>query len=115
MSFRQLCSLINKRGPTIEQPTKDQWSAFEAKNFCLPDDYKKFLCHFGSGILADFFVIWNPFSKIEGFEWFKESKQTLNVYCEAIMDSPELYGKMKLFPDPGGLLPCGRTMNGDSI
>ena len=115
MSFRQLLSLVRSHDPVVEAPAEDSWDGFERDQRALPVDYKMYISTFGSGVLADFFWIWNPFSRHASINWGIMKDQTLQSYSRIRSQVPEFFHQWKLYPERGGLLPCGHTMNGDSI
>ena len=87
----------------------------ESQGTCFPADFRGYLSYFGTGWLGDFFVIWNPFSKIEYMNWQQQSQETLRAFKEIQREFPEFFGHWIFYPEPGGLLPCGRTENGDTL
>src|ERR1043165_10190049 len=115
MTVEMLSKLIAIQGSPIEIPDAMAWRRFESESIRVPSDYKEFLSIYGSGLLADFFWIWNPFSEFDQLNWIKQKDGTIHAYRLAITDSPDLYGDWKLYPDDGGLLPCGNTISGDTV
>jgi hypothetical protein len=110
-----LFEIVRITSPKVEIPTVEQWTALKASGIDLPTDYREFLSFFGTGVLADFFYVFNPFSRVRGMNWFEEIAVTTFVFNVLISHSPELYRHWRFFPQPGGLLPCGKTGNGDFL
>ncbi|EKY3200908.1 SMI1/KNR4 family protein [Cronobacter turicensis] len=80
----------------------------------FPSDYVDFINTYGSGRIAEFIVIFNPFSKDENLSFFDQYNyilEDLNYLIEADKD----YYKYKLYPEDNGLIPVGVTDNGDYI
>ena len=90
------------------------WAAIEdAVGVELPDDFKVFIRVYGSGIIGTFITIFNPFDRRPALNFLEQSRQHLSA-LSVLFD----HGEEKvfdLFPSNGGLLPVGRTENGDVI
>ncbi|WP_083233312.1 SMI1/KNR4 family protein [Planctopirus hydrillae] len=93
-----------------------RWDLAEAKlHTPLPTDYKEFIEAYGSGLFASFIRILNPFDRDEDVSLIRCSKTIVNIFREM---KPNLGGKdfpFQLFPDQGGLLPCGTDDNGNFL
>ncbi|KLR26633.1 hypothetical protein ABR26_02605 [Enterobacter bugandensis] len=80
----------------------------------FPSDYIEFINEYGSGRIADFIVIFNPFSKNEDVNFFEQYKfilEDLNYLFESDKD----YYNYQLYPKDNGLIPLGVTDNGDYL
>jgi len=78
----------------------------------LPGDYMAFIDKFGSGEIGGWLTIFNPFSSnmnISLIEQFFFSLSSLSVLKE---EFPETCPYPLMF-EPGGLLPWGRSIDGD--
>jgi hypothetical protein len=115
MAIDALLDLINIRGLPTETPSAEEWSSFENRGLNLPKDFKAFLSTFGTGVLADFFYVWNPFSNVAGMNWHEEKERTIRSLRVLIAKFPDDYGEWKFYPEAGGLIPFGKTGNGDIL
>ncbi|EOU9551259.1 SMI1/KNR4 family protein [Cronobacter dublinensis] len=80
----------------------------------FPSDYVDFINTYGSGRIADFIVIFNPFSKDENVNFFDQYNY-ISEDLGYLIESDSDYYKYKLYPDDNGLIPVGVTDNGDYI
>ncbi|EOI3557127.1 SMI1/KNR4 family protein [Cronobacter dublinensis] len=80
----------------------------------FPCDYVDFINTYGSGRIADFIVIFNPFSKDENVNFF-ERYNYISEDLGYLIGSGSDYYKYKLYPDDNGIIPVGVTDNGDYI
>ena len=90
-----------------------KWPLIE-DNLSFPSDYVDFINTYGSGRIAEFIVIFNPFSQNEDVNFFEQYKfilEDLNYLNESDSD----YYKYQLYPKDNGLIPVGVTDNGDYI
>jgi len=115
MTLPEFFQLIAILSPTVEAPSDGDWVQFEAHSLLVPNDYKAFLMHFGTGVLAEFFYIWNPFSNAPSMNLLSQKERTLQTLQDLVADAPELYVHWKLYPNEAGLLPFGKTGNGDIL
>lgn len=80
----------------------------------LPADYKAYISTFGTGLLASFIWVYNPFSTDEFLELSSRSK----FVCDSRRRVEEEEGEpaqYNFFPDEGGLLPWGHDENGNQF
>lgn len=80
----------------------------------FPSDYIEFINEYGSGRIADFIVIFNPFSKNENVNFFKQCKFILED-INYLIESDKDYYNYQLYPKDNGLIPLGVTDNGDYL
>ena len=63
MSLATINSLVPPPESPVEVGTKAGWKEVEMKlGLKLPADYRKFIDTYGSGLFADFYIIYNPFA-----------------------------------------------------
>jgi hypothetical protein len=94
--------------------TTGDWSAVENRfGTDLPSDYKAFVETYGTGILCEFVEIFNPFSDNPAMDLLKAG-QSLTDYYRSLSTTPYPC-PYPVFPDPGGLLVFGMTINGDHL
>src|SRR5581483_10441311 len=80
----------------------------------LPSDYKEFIGHFGPGDFNDFFRVNAPGTGNRSFEF--------RVYARRFAEELRSGGRdtrsephFSAFPEPGGLLTWGGTVDGDPV
>lgn len=79
----------------------------------FPTDYVEFINAYGSGRIASFVVIFNPFSEDENINFFEQFRLVLEDF-RFLVDSDDYY-KFVLYPQGEGLIPLGVTDNGDYL
>jgi hypothetical protein len=93
-----------------DEPFDGPWAVIEAYiGTLLPEDYKDFVKLYGNGSFMDFLGVYapmrrSPHSRLE--------TQVRNIHIYFPVDETDPY---PVWPAPGGLIPLGRTDNGDSI
>jgi hypothetical protein len=105
--------------PPPADPTEpgapDGWAAVEAAlGTGLPGDFKAFTELYGSGKVDDFLYLFNPFAQGQDGNLLFEKDRVLAAYAETRAKFPERL-PLPPFPEPGGVLPLGRTDNGDEL
>ena len=115
MNIENFTRVLRPPATPIENGSAEEWAIIERHiGTELPQDYKDFVNTFGTGYIGAFIWIFNPFAR----------KPTLNlpsqirVRLDALREiKQQLPGDVsyRLFPEPGGLLPCGATGNGDCL
>jgi hypothetical protein len=111
----RLRSLLPPPADPVEPGRPDGWAGVEAAlGTGLPDDFKAFTELYGSGKVDDFLYLFNPFAEGEDGNLLFERDRVLAAYAETRAHFP---GRLPLppFPEPGGVLPLGRTDNGDEL
>lgn len=114
MAIDELIAVMTTPDVPFEAPSTDGWASVEARlGTSLPEDYKKFINLYGSGKIANFLWIFNPFSSNENLNLERQVELQ-----SAVLGELEEYGEKnpyKSFPAPGGVLPFGITDNGDVV
>lgn len=107
-----LQKLLSICGAPVERPTAQDWAPFERDHLLVPEDYKEFLSHFGSGYVKDAIIVFNLSRPEQVAEWER-------VLCNERgfrADTPSLYyPAWPLYPEPGGLLPFAYVHNCDFL
>ncbi|MDI1477255.1 hypothetical protein [Polyangium sp. y55x31] len=110
-----------------EAPAKNDWVPAESLlGTDLPADYKQFVGTYGTGWINKYLHVMNPFSaKLPWMERLRFMSFTLhlvrrNAQVPGARDLPAPFEEINglpypVFPEPGGLLPWGYTINGDAL
>jgi hypothetical protein len=80
----------------------------------LPSDFKAFTELYGSGMVDDFLYLFNPSAAGEDGNLLFEKDRVLAGYRQTRAKYPERL-PLPPFPQEGGVLPLGRTDNGDEL
>jgi hypothetical protein len=99
----------------VERGRPDGWAKVEAAlGTRLPDDFKAFTEQYGSGKVDDFLYLFNPFAAGQDGNLVFEKDRVLAAYTQTRVKLPQRL-PLPPFPEPGGMLPVGRTDNGDEL
>jgi hypothetical protein len=115
MSLEALRALLAKPASPIEADAPaGGWEAVErCLGVALPADYKAFLAEYGTGSVAGFFWVQNPFSLVR--PWFPWLSSALSAQAVVRASSGGKSTSFPLFPEANGVLPFGHTDNGDLL
>lgn len=113
MSFTSLLNVLPSPQNPVEAPSPNNWSAVEAQLGKLPTDYKAFLEGFGSGSIDGFLWVFNPVSANHYLNLIQAKEPVITALKELRAGGEPC--PYPLYPEPGGLLPFGRTDNGDAL
>ena len=103
---------IVKSAKTIE--TEGSWEEVESiLGAKLPDDYKKFIGTYGSGAIAGFVRLFNPFSKRADAQLGRRSLALLEAMHATKLERHRPF--VVIEGAPQGLLPFGITTAGESL
>jgi hypothetical protein len=115
MMLERLRSLLPPPANPVEPGRPDGWAPVEAAlGTGLPPDFKAFTEQYGSGKVDDFLYLFNPFARGQDGNLLFEKDRVLAAYTETRAKFPERL-PLPPFPEPGGVLPLGRTDNGDEL
>jgi hypothetical protein len=113
--LERLRRLLPPPGKPVEAGRPDGWPAVEATlGTGLPSDFKGFTELYGSGKIDDFLYLFNPFAQGQDGNLLAERDRVLAAYRQTRARFPERL-TLPPFPEPGGVLPLGRTDNGDEL
>jgi hypothetical protein len=113
--LERLRELLPPPAEPVEPGRPDGWAAVEATlGTRLPADFRAFTELYGSGTVDDFLYLFNPFATGQGGNLLAERDRVLAGYRQTRARFPELL-LLPPFPDEGGVLPLGRTDNGDEL
>jgi hypothetical protein len=113
--LERLRRLLPPPAEPVEAGRPDGWAAVEASvGTALPDDFKAFTELYGSGKVDDFLYLFNPFAEGQDGNLLFERDRVLAAYAETRAKHPQRL-PLPPFPEPGGVLPLGRSDNGDEL
>jgi hypothetical protein len=113
--LEQLRRLLPPPAEPLEAAPPDGWVGVEAAlGTGLPDDFKAFTELYGSGKVDDFLYLFNPFAEGQDGNLLFEKDRVLAGYAETRAKFPARL-PLPPFPEEGGVLPLGRTDNGDEL
>jgi hypothetical protein len=99
----------------LEPGVPERWPEVEAAlGTALPGDFKAFTELYGSGKFDDFLYLLNPFARDESGNLLHEKDTMLAAYAETRAKFPDRL-PLPPHPEPGGLLPLGRSDNGNEL
>jgi hypothetical protein len=111
----RLRQLLPPPADPVEPGRPDGWAAVEAAiGTALPGDFKAFTEWYGSGTVDDFLYLFNPFTQGQDGNLVVEKDRVLAAYGKTRARFPDRL-PLPPFPEPGGVLPLGRTDNGDEL
>ena len=113
MSLDSLLGTLPLPQKPVEVPTSENWNTVEMQLRQLPRDYKAFLDRFGTGNVSHFLWVLNPVSKNRHLNLLREMEPILSALRE-LREAGEPCPN-PLYPEPGGLLPFGKSDNGDAL
>jgi len=113
--LEQLRRLLPPPAEPLEAAPPDGWAEVEAAlGTGLPGDFKAFTELYGSGKVDDFLYLFNPFTQGPDGNLLVERDRVLAGYRQTRARFPDRL-PWPPFPEPGGVLPLGRTENGDEL
>ena len=115
MSLDRLRSLAPPPEEPLEPGDPEGWGRVEDElGTALPADFKRFTELYGSGKFDDFLYLLNPFSADPAGNLVAAKDTMLADYAETRSKFPDRL-PMPPYPEPGGLLPLGRSDNGNEL
>lgn len=119
MSVGELVKVVSPPETPAEVGDEDSWRiAEESLGVTLPSDYRRFVARYGSGVIGRFIRIYTPFSSSPHYNLLASVRKDTKILSLAIEDVFALFEEeypFKLWPEKGGLVPCGTDGNGDYI
>jgi hypothetical protein len=113
MALEELLATIPAPEHASEVEKIADWAAIEEEvGAKLPADYKDCVREYGSGVLADFIRIFNPFSASE-YTNLVASVNRIGQICRQLKESEGSRFPFDIFPTSPGLLPWGTDDNGN--
>jgi hypothetical protein len=113
--LERLRQLLPPPADPVEPGRPDGWAQVEAAlGTQLPSDFKAFTELYGSGMVDDFLYLFNPFAAGQDGNLLVEKDRVLAAYRQTRARFPDRLS-LPPFPEEGGVLPLGRTENGDEL
>lgn len=113
MTIHSLVKMLMPPNNPSESGAGQTWPKFDGE-IDFPGDYVEFISLYGTGRVADFVAVFNPFSKNENVNFFEQSKLVLEDFRYLVESDGENY-TYSLYPEVEGLIPVAVTDNGDYI
>ncbi|WP_099351182.1 SMI1/KNR4 family protein [Erwinia amylovora] len=113
MSIESLRNILIPPKSPNETGDGENWPLVD-ENVMFPIDYVDFISTYGTGRIADFIALLNPFTENYDLNFFEQKKLIIEDFNYLIKEDPSYY-KYNLYPKDDGLLPVGITDNGDYI
>lgn len=111
-----LTRLIPAPKQPVDTGDEQNWSNMEEKiGISLPTNYKNYISTYGSGQIGRFLWIYNPFSNNKNINLLAQSDIVLDALRTIKAEHGESVCPYPIFPEKDGLLPFGRTDNGDDL
>ena len=105
-ALQRLTALVPPPPEPVEPAEEARWPEIEqALGTALPSDYKALLATYGSGTFDEELWLFSPFAPPGDGNLLDECPAVLADYAES----------RRRFPDPGGVLPLGRSDTGNEL
>lgn len=115
MDLARLIQLVPPPARPAATGSRPEWEAAgRALGSGLPDDYRALIGTYGAGRFDDFLVVFSPFTADGPGNLLHERQAVLDGYRRRRRAFPHRF-PLPAHPEPGGLLPLGRTDNGDEL
>ena len=112
MSLSELLKVLSpplRPHDAVKDPSLWRAAEEEQLHARFPADFKDFIGTYGTGVVGDFVVFYNPFSSDEPSNFFFYAYSLLEIVNEY------RYFPFPTFPRPEGLLPFAKTYDGDNL
>ncbi len=112
MNILELKSLVTPPKEPLEIGTLEEWHRVEQElGLALPADYREFVFAYGSGLFAQFYRVYNPFSADKYISLDTQVQKTCEWRRRTKAEFPEDV-PYPIYPESGGILPWGNDENG---
>lgn len=116
MSLAQLLTLLPPPVRPRDTASSQQWAVVEAQlQSALPADYKAYIDTYGTGIIGYLVRPHNPFATAALFDLFAQIEAITHTRRSYAATFGADWCPYPLYPEPGGLLPWGNTLDGDTL
>ena len=111
-----LQALLHTTAQPVEQPTDAELRQAEAQlGLTLPEDYKSFIQHYGTGLVGGMLRILNPRSPYERTNLVAAANDgEFDFYTHFRSRYPDEH-PYRRYPEAGGLLPWAKSIDGDIL
>ena len=114
-AFTQLYEAISPPSKPREAGNVAAFTAVETSlALLLPEDYKRLIGTYGTGVWKEFLWVLNPFASNVYLNLFEQVKRQLDAERKIRADWPGNV-PFALYPEQGGLLPWAMTDNGNRL
>lgn len=110
----RLATVLPPPARPCELPSDNDWRVCSGVLGSLPEDYRQMVSRYGTGSINHFMWVLSPGAQSEFLNIVEVSRANLGALRETREEFPEMY-VLKIFPEPGGFLPCAGTDAGDTI
>lgn len=115
MSIEELMFVMHPPSEPCEVPKESDWiTCQEALGTLLPSDYKQFVAKYGTGYIGRFIWILNPIANEPYLRLIDFGRRFLSGLDQVQRKYPG-DDNLLLYPASGGILPFGKTDNGDTL
>lgn len=113
MPIANVIQLVPPPAQPVDVGTVADWEHAEAQmGLTLPSDYRAFIFAYGSGLFANLYRIYTPFSDSPYRSLLQQSVAISDMNRQSQQRFPERF-PYPYYPDRGGLLPWGNDENGN--
>jgi hypothetical protein len=114
MNMQLLSSVMLPPTCPSEAGDPQRWPEIEERvGSALPIDYKEYICLYGTGSIAGFLWVFNPFTEREPIDLVSQVPKVLGALRTLRAKWGDRECPYPLFPESHGLLPWGVSDNGD--
>lgn len=113
MSIESLQTLVPPPEHPHETGNHETWPHMD-DDIAFPADYIDFINGYGSGLIANFITLFNPFSTNPALNFFEQKQLIIGDLASLNREDPD-YFTYPLYPEENGLVPIGLTDNGDYL
>ena len=113
MAIGSLKKLVPAPKQPFELGSMEQWRLAEQKlGLTLPSDYRDFVFTYGTGLFAQFYRVYNPFSASESMSLVSAVQKTCDWRRQIRTEFPDRV-PYPIHPEKHGILPWGNDENGN--
>lgn len=115
-AITKLLALVKPPATPSEIGSIKEWKRVEKKlGVALPEDYREFVFHFGSGLFANFIRVFNPFSEDQYISLVPSVMRICDINRHLKESEGDEEVPYPIYPEKGGILPWGNDENGNTF